>query len=118
MNIEEVRDYCLTKKGATEGFPFDDVTLVLKVGGKMFAVIPLDAEEKNVILKCDPEYAIELREKYQAVRPAWHFNKKHWNAVILNGSVFEKDIKKWIDHSYEMVLKGMSKKLRDSVLEN
>ena len=110
MNIEQIRDYCLSKKGATEDFPFDDVTLVVKVGGKMFALISLDAEEKNVALKCDPEYAVELREKYDAVRPAWHFNKKHWNNVFLDGSLSEKKIKEWIDHSYEMVLKGMSKK--------
>jgi predicted DNA-binding protein (MmcQ/YjbR family) len=116
MNIEEVRDYCLSKKGTTEDFPFDDVTLVIKVGGKMFALISLDAEEKNVALKCDPEYAIELREKYEAVRPAWHFNKKHWNNVFLNSSLSEKNIKEWIDHSYEMVLKGMSKKMREAIL--
>jgi len=116
MNIEEVRDYCLSKKGATEDFPFDEVSLVIKVGGKMFALISLDAEEKNVALKCDPEYAIELREKYEGIRPAWHFNKKHWNNVFLESDVSEKNIKELIDHSYEMVLKGMSKKLRDEIL--
>ncbi|MDR1730427.1 MAG: MmcQ/YjbR family DNA-binding protein [Prevotellaceae bacterium] len=116
MNIEEARDYCLSQKGATEDFPFDDVSLVIKVGGKMFALIPLDAEEKRIALKCDPEFAIELREKYAAVRPAFHFNKKHWNDVFFDGSVSGKNIKKWIDHSYEMVLKGISKKMREQIL--
>jgi len=116
MNIEEARNYCLEKRGTTEDFPFDDVSLVLKVGGKMFALIPLDAEVKRIALKCDPEYAVELRERYESVRPAWHFNKKHWNDVLLDGSVTETDVKAWIDHSYEMVLKGMSKKMREGII--
>jgi len=115
MNIEEVRNHCLSKKGVTEDFPFDDVSLVMKVGGKMFALIPLDAVEKRIALKCDPEYAMELREKYDAVRPAWHFNKKHWNDVFLNGSIPDAEIKSWIDHSYDTVLKGMSKKMQESI---
>ena len=116
MNIEEVRNYCLSKKGTTEDFPFDDVSLIIKVGGKMFILIPLDAEEKRIALKCDPEYAVELREKYESVRPAWHFNKKHWNDVFLDGAVTDTEVKAWIDHSYEMVLKGMSKKMREAIL--
>ena len=116
MNIEEIRNYCLEKKGATEDFPFDDVSLVIKVGGKMFVLIPLDAVEKRIALKCDPEYAVELREKYESVRPAWHFNKKHWNDILLDGSVTEAEVKAWIDHSYEMVLKGMSKKIREEII--
>ena len=115
MNIEDVRNYCLSKKGATEDFPFDDVTLVIKVGGKMFALIPLDAVEKRVALKCDPDYALELREKYDAVRPAWHFNKKHWNDIFLN-DVSDANVKAWIDHSYDIVLKGLTRKVRETLL--
>ncbi len=115
MNIEELREYCLSKKAVTESFPFDDVSLVLKVGGKMFALIPLDAICTSISLKCDPEYAVVLREKYPAVQPGYHFNKKHWNTITLDGSILEKDLKHWIDHSYEMVLKGMTKKERDEI---
>ena len=115
MNIEELREYCISKKAVTEDFPFDDVSLVLKVGGKMFALISLDEMPHRISLKCDPEYALELREQYPAVQPAYHFNKKHWNMVILDGSISEKNLKLWIDHSYEMVLKGMTKKQREEI---
>jgi len=117
MNIEQVRNYCLSKKGATEDFPFDDVSLVLKVGGKMFALIHLDAEEKRIALKCDPDLALELRERFDAVRPAWHFNKKHWNDVFLN-DVSDANVKTWIDHSYDIVLKGLTRKAREEVLNS
>lgn len=116
MNQESLRDYCLSKKYATEDFPFDDVTLVLKVGGKMFALIPLDAEP-SISLKCDPELAIELREEHTAVQAAWHFNKKHWNQVFMDGSISEKQVKAWIDHSYELVYKSLSKKIKESLNE-
>ncbi|MCL2683501.1 MAG: MmcQ/YjbR family DNA-binding protein [Bacteroidales bacterium] len=115
MNIEDARHYCLSKKSATEDFPFDDVSLVIKVGGKMFALIPLDAVEKRIALKCDPDYALELRETYDFVRPAYHFNKKHWNDVFLN-EASDKDVKAWIDHSYDIVLKGLTRKAREEVL--
>jgi predicted DNA-binding protein (MmcQ/YjbR family) len=115
MNIETLRDYCLTKKGTTEEFPFDDVTLVLKVAGKMFALIPLDAEP-SISLKCDPERAISLREEYPAIQPAWHFNKKHWNMIFFDGSLSEKFLHKLIDHSYELVVSGLPKKLREELL--
>lgn len=115
MNVEELRDYCLAKKAVTEHFPFDDVSLVMKVGEKMFALISLDSFPTTISLKCDPEYAIELREKYSAVQPAYHFNKKHWNSVVSDNSVLEKEIKHWIDHSYELVVKGMTKKQREEL---
>jgi predicted DNA-binding protein (MmcQ/YjbR family) len=115
MNIEDVRNYCLAKKGATEDFPFDDVSLVMKVGGKMFALIHLDMAEKRIALKCDPDYALELRERYDAIRPAWHFNKKHWNDIFLD-DVSDVDVKAWIDHSYDIVLKGLTRKVREEVL--
>lgn len=114
MNHETLREYCLSKKFATEHFPFDDVTLVLKVGDKMFALIPLDAEP-SISLKCDPELAIELREQYPAVEPAWHFNKKHWNQVAMDGSISEKLVKEWIDHSYELVYRSLTRKVKDSL---
>ena len=104
MNFEEIRDYCISKPGVTEGFPFNDTALVFKVKGKMFALLDLSEEARGITLKCDPELAIELREQYPYVTPAWHFNKKHWNTVYIDGSVPDKDIFSWIDHSYNMVL--------------
>jgi len=115
MNQETLRDYCLSKPFATEHFPFDDVTLVLKVGGKMFALIPLN-EEPSISLKCDPELAIELREEFPAVEPAWHFNKKHWNQVAMDGSVSEKQVKAWIDHSYELVYASLPRKVKENLI--
>lgn len=103
--------YCLSKNGTTEGFPFDEMSLVFKVMGKMFAL--LDLEGKNIIaLKCDPDYAIELREHYDAIEPAWHFSKKYWNQVHLDGGLPDAFIKQLIDHSVDEVLKKMSKKVR------
>lgn len=117
MNIEELREYCLSLKGTTECFPFDDVTLVLKVQGKMFAVIPLDAIETSIALKCDPELAITLREEYTAVVPAYHFNKKHWNTVFIDHSITRSLLCEWITHSYELVVTGLPKRLRDELAE-
>jgi len=97
MNIEELREYCLSLKGTTECFPFDDVTLVLKVQGKMFALIPLSSTETSISLKCDPELAISLREEYEAVVPAYHFNKKHWNTVYIDNRLTKKLICDWIN---------------------
>lgn len=111
MNVETIREYCLSKKGVTESFPFDDVSLIMKVMNKMFAVI--DLEEANYIsLKCDPERAIELREKYRGIEGAYHFNKKHWNGIYLDQDVDDKLTKELIDHSYEEVIKKFTKKMR------
>lgn len=107
LNIESLRDYCLAKRGADESFPFDDDTLVFKVGGKIFACVSL----KNIdclILKCDAERAIELREQYSFIEPAWHFNKKYWNQIWLSGAK-ESLVKELIDHSYCEVLKSYPK---------
>lgn len=114
MNQESLREYCLSKKFATEDFPFDEVTLVIKVGGKMFALIPLDGEPR-IALKCDPERAIELREQYPAVQPAHHFNKRHWNQVLMNGGISEKQVWLWIDHSYELVYNSLTKKTKEDL---
>jgi predicted DNA-binding protein (MmcQ/YjbR family) len=102
MDIEILRDYCIAKKDATESFPFGEDTLVFKVNGKIFALANLDGEP-SVNLKCDPDFALELREKYPAVTPGYHMNKKHWNTVILDGSVPDKEVFSWIDHSYKLV---------------
>jgi len=104
MNIEELREYCLSLKGATESLPFGDSALVIKVQGKMFALIPLDNAETQITLKCDPERAIALREQYTAIVPAWHFNKKHWNTVVINPMITQQFLCELIRHSYELVL--------------
>jgi predicted DNA-binding protein (MmcQ/YjbR family) len=102
MNIETLREYCINKPQATEGFPFGEDTLVFKVKGKVFALANLDGD-LSINLKCDPDYAIELREKYPSVTPGYHMNKKHWNTVILDGSVPDKEVFAWIDQSYDLV---------------
>jgi predicted DNA-binding protein (MmcQ/YjbR family) len=102
MNIESLREYCLSKPDVTEGFPFGESTLVFKVKGKIFALANLDGD-LSVNLKCEPAYALELREKYSSVIPGYHMNKKHWNTVLLDGSVPDSEIFSWIDHSYSLV---------------
>jgi predicted DNA-binding protein (MmcQ/YjbR family) len=102
MDIVALRDYCITKKGASESFPFGEDTLVFKVKGKIFALVNLDGE-LSINLKCDPSLAIELRERFSAVIPGYHMNKKHWNTVMLNGSVPDKEVFSWIDHSFDLV---------------
>ena len=117
MNIEQFRDYCLSKKGVTESFPFDESTLVFKVLDKMFALTGLNAEEASANLKCEPSRALELREQYDAVRPGYHMNKKHWNTVLLESDVSDGLLKELIEHSYELVVKKMRKKDR-ALLKN
>jgi predicted DNA-binding protein (MmcQ/YjbR family) len=109
MNIEEIRDYCLTKPGVTEGFPFNNTALVFKVARKMFSLLDLSEDSQGISLKCDPELAIELREQHPEVTPAYHFNKQHWNGVNLKGSISNDQLKEWIDHSYELVAKSLPK---------
>lgn len=116
MNYEELRDYCLGLKGTTECFPFDEVTLVLKVQGKMYALLPLDNPETQIALKCDPERAIALREEYDAIVPAYHFNKKHWNSVKIVPTISRKLLCELILHSYNLVVAGLPKKLREELL--
>ena len=110
MNIEEIREYCLNKKGAIECFPFDGETLVFKVKSKMFVLIPLDAIPKTIAVKCDPEKALVLREKYAYVYPAWHMNKKHWNSILVEEMASKKLLEQWIDESYELVVKKFTKR--------
>jgi predicted DNA-binding protein (MmcQ/YjbR family) len=108
MNIETIRGYCLIKKGVTECFPFDETTLVFKLFGKIFLLTNLDGE-LSINLKCDPEKAIELRELYPAVIPGYHMNKKHWNTVLIDGTLSNALIFSFIDHSYDMVRLSLSK---------
>jgi predicted DNA-binding protein (MmcQ/YjbR family) len=114
MHIEQLRDFCLAKKGVTEHFPFDEVTLVFKVMEKVFALIRLDKWEQGeqcINLKCNPERAVELRAVYEGVNPGWHSNKKHWNTVTINGSdVSGATVTALINHSYDMVVIGLTKK--------
>ena len=114
MNVEEVRQICIAMKGVTEGFPFDEVTLVLKVGGKMFALLNLD-KDPSVNLKCDPERAIDLREHYDAILPGYHMNKQHWNTVMLDGSLTDKMVAELIGHSYDLVYSSLPKKVQEEV---
>lgn len=111
MYLDEFREYCLSKKGTTEGTPFGPDTLVFKVMNKMFAVTGIDNYE-FVNLKCDPEYAAELRERYEGIKAGWHMNKQHWNSVMTDGSVPENLFKELVDHSYDMIVKSLPKKLQ------
>ncbi len=115
MNIEQLREYCLAKKSATEEFPFDETTLVFKVMGKMFALTDLE-EDFSINLKCDPEKAIELREKYPTVLPGYHMNKKHWNTIIIDGSVPDNLLYSWIDDSYQLIVEKLPKKVKDNLI--
>lgn len=110
--------YCLSKKGAVEDYPFGPAPLVMKVGGKMFALITRAEadDEVQISLKCDPVIAANLREQHDCVRPGYHLNKKHWNTVTADGSLAMDDLKAMIDHSYELVLASLTKAARESVL--
>ncbi len=118
MNAEDIREYCLAKRATTESTPFDDVTLIFKVAGKIFALIPLDETKLSINLKCDPELAISLREKYPSVQPGYHMSKKHWNTVFIDGSIDKNKILGWIDDSYKLVVQGLTKKQKKELLEN
>ncbi len=107
MNIEEIRLYCLSLNGCTESLPFDDSTLVFKVRNKIFVLASLE-RPFSINLKCEPDLAVELRERYPAVQPGYHMNKTHWNTVMLDDSVSDNLIREWIRHSYNLVVKGLS----------
>lgn len=116
MHIDEFREYCLSKPGTEDCFPFDESTLVFKVMGKMFALTSLDREDFRVNLKCDPDRAIELRENYEDIIAGYHMSKKHWNTVILEDSLLDESfILELIDHSYDLVVKGLTKKLKEEL---
>ena len=113
MNIEEFRIYCLSKKGVTEEFPFDEVTLTFKVMGKMFALTGLNREDFSVNLKCDPDRAVELREEYPEIQPGYHMNKKHWNTVAFEESLNDDFLEELINHSYDLVVAKLKKADRE-----
>src|ERR1044071_4889492 len=104
MDIEAFREYCLAKPGATEGTPFGPDNIVFKVGGKMFALLAFEEVPPRANLKCDPDLALELRDRYEQIEPGYHMNKKHWNTVVLDGVIHDGEIREMIDHSYDLVV--------------
>ena len=117
MDLEKFREYCLNKPHVTEGTPFGEDVLVFKVHGKMFALATLDEVPAAVNLKCDPDLALELRDRYEQVRPGYHMNKKHWNTVEIDSGISEAELRRMIDHSYELVVKSLPKKTRVKLLQ-
>lgn len=116
MDIESIREYCIRKKTVTECFPFDEYNLVFKVVDRMFALINLENPDR-IFLKCEPEYAIELRDRYNGIEGAFHFNKKHWNQVYLESDVSDSLIKELIDHSYNEVIKKFTRRQKEQYNE-
>lgn len=120
MNIQQFYEFCLSKKGVEETFPFGEDTLVLKVGGKMFALTSLSEWENgspSVNLKADPDYSGELRAEYDAIKPGYHMNKVHWNTVGINQDASDKLVRELIDHSYQLIFSSLSKKLQNDISE-
>ena len=115
MDLKEFREYCLKKPGATEGTPFGEGVLVFKVAGKIFALAALDEIPVTVNLKCDPDLALELRDRYEQVRPGYHMNKRHWNTVEIDSGIPEAELRKMIEHSYDSVMRALSKAQRDQL---
>lgn len=118
MNIEELREYCLSIKEATEYMPFEDEYLIFRIFDKWFAVIRLDDPVLKITVKCDPTQAIDLRENFTSVEPAWHFNKKFWNSITLNGDMNDEIVKQWIRHSVKEVLKKLPKRTQAEYLKD
>jgi predicted DNA-binding protein (MmcQ/YjbR family) len=116
MDLEQFREYCLKKHGVTEGTPFGEDVLVFKIGGKMFALAALDEVPSTVNLKCDPDLALELRDRYEQVRPGYHMNKRHWNTVEIDSGIPEAEMRRMIDHSYELIVKSLPKVKRAKLL--
>ncbi|MGZ5219235.1 MAG: MmcQ/YjbR family DNA-binding protein, partial [Chitinophagaceae bacterium] len=109
------REYCLSKPGTEETLPFGPDTLVYKAGGKVFLLTGLDSVQLSFNVKCDPDKAIELREEFSCVLPGYHMNKKHWNTIVVDGSVSSRQLKEWIDHSYELIIDSLPKKTREKL---
>jgi len=112
MDLAEFREYCLRKPAASEETPFGPDTLVFKVGGKIFALAALDEVPPRVNLKCDPDLALDLRDRYEQVTPGYHMNKKHWNTVEIASGIPDIELRKMIDHSFDLVVKSLTKKAR------
>ncbi len=109
MDLAQFREYCLGKPRASEGTPFGPDVLVFKVAGKMFALAALDEVPATANLKCDPDLALDLRDRYEQVTPGYHMNKKHWNTVEIETGIPESELRKMIDHSYDLVVKSLPK---------
>jgi predicted DNA-binding protein (MmcQ/YjbR family) len=114
MNVEGFRDYCLSKHGVTESFPFDQNTIVFKIGGKLFALAGIKLFA-SINLKCDPERSVELRETFSGIKPGFHMNKKHWNTVTVKSDVPNQLLLELIDRSFDLVYKSLTKKIRDGL---
>ncbi|HWB66078.1 MAG TPA: MmcQ/YjbR family DNA-binding protein [Mycobacteriales bacterium] len=114
MTRDDILDLCTKQPGAVEDYPFGEGVAVFKVGGRMFALVPLDGDE-SVNLKCDPELALELRARHPAVRPGYHQNKRHWNTVDLDGSIDDAELHGMVEHSYELVVRGLPRAVRDEL---
>ena len=115
MDLEQFREYCLSKVAATESMPFGEGVLVFKVVGKIFALAALDEISATVNLKCDPDMALALRDRYEQVQPGYHMNKKHWNTVEIDSGVPEAELRKMIEHSYDLVVRALPKAQRDQL---
>lgn len=116
MNIEALREYCISKAGVTENFPFDEDTLVFKVGNKIFLLTSL-SNPQTFNVKCDPEKANVLREEFEEVKPGFHMNKKHWNTIFYNGSISDRQLFEMIDHSYVLVFKSLPKSIQQLIIQ-
>ena len=115
MDAIEFREYCLMKLDVTEGMPFGETVLVFKVAGKMFALMSLDEVPVTANLKCNPDLALELRDRYEQVRPGYHMNKKHWNTVEIEGGISQAELRKMIDHSYDLVVQSLPRASRSRI---
>ena len=115
MNVDTFREYCLAKPGVTEDSPFGPEHIVFKVGGKMYALLAFEEVPPTANLKCDPDLALELRDRYEQVRPGYHMSKKHWNTVEIDSGIPEPELRKMIDHSYELVVKALPKRAREAL---
>jgi predicted DNA-binding protein (MmcQ/YjbR family) len=117
MDVESLRNYCLKKREVTEEFPFGPHTLVFKVKGKVFLLTSLDSDVLQFNVKCDPDKAIDLRERYDAIQPGYHMNKKHWNTVVVDGRLSQQLLREMIDDSYNLVVDSLPKKIKEKLLK-
>ena len=116
MQLDTIREHCLAKPDVTEGFPFGESALVFKTSGRIFAILMIDETPPSINLKCDPVRALELREQYDWVQPGYHMNKKHWNTIILDGSIPSEQIQRMIDHSYQLIVDNLPTAEREQLL--
>lgn len=115
MDLDDLRKRCLGMPGAEEGYPFGPGALVMKVGGKIFAIIADEADPITVSLKCEPEIVDLLRSSFAAVRPGYHLNKRHWNTVTLDGTIKDEQVSEWIDDSYDLVMQGLPRRVQEEI---